>query len=340
MYGYERKFQDKDDILSNIDQKLAFSILLEEMIEEGVFYKSPFREDNSAGCFFEWYGGKLRFKDFAEPNYHKQRRDIFEFVKDKFKVNFGEALKILQDNMEAYELSPESKQRLLLTTKSQEERTNNAVLFYKGRLFDKRDQNYWSRFLISRSELDSDGVTAVEKYGIIKGKRKVFLTPSTICYAYSFGPKVKLYKPYEQSKYKFITNCGSNDIGNLHNLPKIGKQLVISKSYKDSRVLRTTLESESVIWNQSENIIPSEEILTDLTNRYSEVVVLYDNDQAGYSNSEKFTAAMKALSNPDCNIRSAFLPRWKDPAEFISKEGRVSLLQNLRELGIHPDPIT
>ena len=49
------------------------------------------------------------------------------------------------------------------------------------------------------------------------------------------GGRKKIYFP--NRKEKFVTTCRKDDIGGLRLLPPFGHQILITKSYKDWRVL-------------------------------------------------------------------------------------------------------
>src|SRR4029077_4179226 len=71
-----------------------------------------------------------------------------------------------------------------------------------------------------------------------------------------------------------------NDVGNYNNLPPEGELLIITKSYKDHRVLRN-VGYNNVIWFQNEGCIPDRWILNNLVRRFKRIIVLFDSDYSG-----------------------------------------------------------
>jgi len=86
-----------------------------------------------------------------------------------------------------------------------------------------------------------------------------------------------------RKEFRFITNCGKDDIGGLP-IRRDCDTIVITKSYKDYRVL--TNIGLTVIWLQSETLIPKEQLNKILENK-SKVVIIFDNDRVGIEASLK-----------------------------------------------------
>lgn len=334
MYGYEEYTKlSPEQVLQKVTQQQIFEFVFGHKINIDEHYKSPFREDNNSGCWFEMFEGKLLFMDFGDTTRH---RSCFRAVMDKYNVTLHSAIKLICKHFnlsgDVMDYAP-----VAITGKeSTHSERARATIEYTSRVFKKEDIMYWSQFLITKDNLIEDNISPVERFSINSKGRTKIITPYNLCYAYPFHPKVKLYLPNNNSDFRWITNCDENDIGNIHNLHESGKQLIITKSYKDHRVLRN-LGFHDVVWFQNETCVPDKLLCTDLINRFENIIFLYDNDKQGISGSEKLVGLFNTV-RANCS-KSVHLPtrkyKWKDPAEFINKEGRQDLIKVLKKIGVN-----
>ena len=160
---------------------------------------------------------------------------------------------------------------------------------------------------------------------------------------FDFVDKIKIYQPYG-GKYKWITNCDEDNIGNFDNLPPTGRELIIQKSYKDHRVLRNLEWGLNVIWFQNEGCVPSMDILVNLTQRFEYITIFFDNDEDGMKAAQKLCDIFNMIRE-SC-ARTVFLPKrrkhkqlygdyLKDPGAFINKEGKQDFIKTLKQIGIN-----
>lgn len=338
MYGFSEYIPlDMVEILKRVSQYEIVEqlipgtkpIVLDERIT------SPLRPDNTPKCYFTWYDNKLKFVDFAKYN---RSMDCFDMIQRLYGVSLYGALVMINNhfklglgtNSPVQKIAPviytESDLKLLRKDKSFFE------IDFKPRPFDdKSDKKYWSRFQISKNNLDEDGVYAVIWYKFFSHKinKSIVIRPIDICYAYTeFTGKLKIYRPLSNNpKGKWLTNCGENDIGNIGNISERGEKLIITKSYKDCRVLRNQ-GIKDVIWFQNEGMIPKEEIMLDLIQRFERIIILFDNDEAGLLASSKVVEYINNLITG--KAKSVFIPQFtgiKDPADLIDKKGREELMK-------------
>jgi len=334
MYGYEEYTKlSPEQVLQKISQEQIFGLVFGHPINVDEHYQSPFREDNNPNCWFEWYEGKLLFMDFGDVTRH---RSCFKAVMDKYNVTLHSAIKIickhfnLSDDVMDYTPVEIAQKTIVHSEKAR------AIIDFTPRPFKKLDMKYWSMFLITEDNLKEDNISAVERFSIINKGRTKIITPFNLCYAYPFFPKVKLYLPNNNPDFRWITNCDENDIGNIKNLSSSGRQLIITKSYKDHRVLKNVGLGD-VVWFQNETCIPDKSICTDLINRFENIIFLYDNDKQGILGSEKLVGLFNTV-RANC-AKSVHLPtrkyKWKDPADFIRREGRQDLIKVLKKIGVN-----
>ena len=99
--------------------------------------------------------------------------------------------------------------------------------------------------------------------------------------------KVELWRIYfpQRKEYRFLSNWNSNKIQGFNQLPKTGNVLVITKSMKDVMTLYSV--GIPAIAPNSETLFISDNVLSNLKERFNRIFVLYDNDLPGISNMNK-----------------------------------------------------
>jgi len=348
MYGYEKFVEiTAQHILTKITQEQIFQFVFEKPISLTSRYTSPFREDKRPGCFFtQREDNTIIFVDFAEDKGFTHR-SCFQAVMDKYNVSYSQAIEVVLDNFHlSYNISDYDLTKIINNSYNYNSRykgdrasTGTTISYVKSE-YERRDVINWNKFLISTKDLESDNVFATHRFTIDKhdNKPKKVFNIYNLCYAIDFIDAVKIYQP-QSIDYRFITNCNENHIGNINNLPLFGDELIIQKSYKDHRVLRNIIDGINVIWLQNEGVIPDDFILFNLLERFKRITIFYDNDLKGI---EKALILANYLNNIRIDsTRIIHLPNnldrkmnWKDPAEFVYKEGRKDTIEVFKQIGL------
>lgn len=348
MYGYEEHIEvTPEQILQKITQEQIFEFILGVPFNINNRYTSPLREDNKPGCRFEQrQDGTILFVDFGERLLTGHtHRTCFSMVMDFFGVNLDGAIRkiciqfSLSNNVSDYKPVDNDSYRGRVSYEQQTDRQNSTILGYHPKSPTKSDVWYWSQFLIKVDELKEDNVFCVNRFTIKNHKGYRVIPIYKYCYVFDFIDRMKIYQPFSE-KYRWITNCDENNIGNIDNLPYKGKELIIQKSYKDHRVLRNIGLGLNVIWFQNEGCVPSLEILKNLTQRFELITIFFDNDEDGTLAAIKLCNIFNQLRE-DC-ARIVHLPTFisrklthKDPSTFINKEGKTDLITILNQIGIY-----
>jgi DNA primase len=284
------------------------------------------------------------FIDWAEPIRKKQHRDCFNMVQDHFGVSFYKALEIVNDHFKLNLLAGHHddsdyviERRKQIIEISQKKKNKHAMSF-KARMFNSQgDKEYWSAYEISRSDLIKDNVFPIIWYKLYSKKLQsdVVIRPQTRAYLIAnFDERLKIYTPDKKGKGRWATNCTSDDIWGYNELPIRGEKLIISKSYKDWRVLRNQ-GVENVIAFQNEGMHPNLEILNTLLNNFKEIIVFFDNDRAGIEAAEKLVDKINGISPR--KARSIHLKeslqrnKISDPADLMRIKGKKPLTNFLLE---------
>jgi hypothetical protein len=327
-------FVDATKILQYVTQEQVYELALGYQPKEYDYIKAPYRVDEEAGCWFEFDdGGKLMFKDFA---YGKRPLDCFDLVQIMFNLpNFYQTLLFVKKALiDGKDITAQIKH---VEASSSRRKVKGVNIFMQTRDFSSRDKVFWQKYQISKAHLIEDRVFAVSRAKLVykdKKKEPVAFNIQDICYAYTdfdTGHK-KLYRPTQEGKLKFLTNCTQDDIGGYNSLIPCGRQLIITKSYKDYRVLKN--QKLNVIWFQNEGMYPNLGTLKELCSRFESILVFYDNDAPGIRASQDLVDVLSQFSK---NVwqRHIPLPLLKegitDPSDFIHRKGRENLVAFLRQ---------
>lgn len=342
----ESGFISKNKLLEYVSQADIFQLVFGFEPIEFEYVTSPFRRDTNPGCWFEidLNTNKLRFTDFADtrvingvkmsnidcfdsvmvyyglPNFYK----TLEFIKAKL----IDGRDIKHDIVHKIYIRPEKiikkRVRILMNTRD----------------FYLIDRNFWElRYKISKENLIEDKVFPIRKFKLFDTKTgdHMFRTDD-IAYAYTefkSGNK-KIYRPKKKGNRRFITNCDADDVGGMHSKITSGRLLILTKSYKDFRVLKNL--GLNVRWLQNEGMFPKSKEFWDLLNNFDKIVVLFDNDPAGIKAAKEFVELINSkLRN---RASSVHLPidllskGISDPSDMVHKRNEQELINFLKTVRI------
>lgn len=265
----------KDFILSKVSQVSIFSAYtgidvdaIEHCITTGEFISSPFREDEHPSFGFKYDNrGKLKAKDFAgyfhgdcfdtaalviseiiHKNVDISNKGWFIFVLKHIAYTFRH---IVYGKDKDYTIESSINEGLIAA------RNRKPIIEFVPRQWNNYDKNYWGKFHIPISYLNTNFVYPVDVYYI---NRKVNPEPKyyydndrkDVCYAYMLGQdkkgiyNIKLYFPNRKhGTVRFITN--SNCLEGLLNLELTEYDaIIITKSTKDRISLQAYMDSIDV----------------------------------------------------------------------------------------------
>ena len=348
MYGYSDHIDlTPEQVLQKVSKEEIFNWILRESLDQAFDlknrYLSPFREeDRHPDCRFEVRNdGAILFVDFGEEA-GKTHRSCFKMVMDWYNLSLQGAIEAICAKFglssNSFDYKPVVTQPYIRT-----DNPSDAIITYDPIYYDSKALIFWSQFTIRKEHLFEDGVFYTNRFYIqYPDKPKKAISVYGLCFALDFIDRVKLYQPYSKD-YKWITNCDEDYIGNIDNLPPEGEELVITKSYKDHRVIRNLLNNRPTIWLQNEGQFPSDWVLEMLLKRFKITTVFFDNDKTGIKASKDLVEKLNGI-RPN-STRSITLPRkkrhlqlfnnyLKDPGEWVHKEGREDTQIILKKIGL------
>lgn len=247
--------------------------------------KNPFYTDkNGSFSIYEDEKGKWRFKDYGDPNY---QGDCFDFYARVYNTNVKEGFQELLMVMKRVLDEGVSK---LATVKAFQnkavliERTITAVQLNKIDFTDKALQ-FWKQYNITREILLLNNVSQVVGYREFysDGEDRYITLNQDLVFTYKSGNFYKFYSPHPKRfwsvgtktiEYRFGENYQPND-----------STVFLVGGEKDVMTLHA-LGYRSVCLS-SETVLPSKRFAKDMFEDEVRVVVLYDNDQAGYQGAQK-----------------------------------------------------
>lgn len=312
----------KEQILKRVSQEDIFLIVF-KTVDTNKYYTNPLREDSNPGCYFNWHNNILWFCDFADS---KISRDCFEMLKDYYNLNFYQVLEYINQHFklglaEGEIITPVATN---IVIPAKQEKPKNHIT-YKAKSFDKHHRVYWTKYQITKKQLLSDNIYPTIWYRFWSSKKQnwIIIRPQASDVTYSISQwddAIKICRAKHKGKGKWITNCTRNHIGGTDKLPFSGNSLIITKSYKDWRVL--TNQGLSCIWFQNEGMFPDKDLLESICMTFNTIYIWFDNDDAGMKASNKLCQMMTFHND----VRRVHLPvsclkhKIKDPADCISRD--------------------
>lgn len=260
-------------IFERIPQEVLIEKYLGFMPPLGIKFSSPFRTDKHPSCTIEEHSNKLVFRDWAADHIYK---DVFDLIQHKYKVSFPEAMQMVANDFDLlngnyepddYQWTPRKRPKVDIKVEVQPLRSENL--------------RYLSLFGITPEIAARYRVFGLEAV-YLKNRLKYVYDKSDPGIGYYFGinskgiQKWKLYFYRRQNK-KFIGNTAR--INGYLQLPEQGKFVVITKAMKD--VMTLARFRIPAIATQGESILPNEQLIQELRERFSRIFSLYDFDPAG-----------------------------------------------------------
>lgn len=326
-----------DNVIALLDEEYLFSYYFPLKITKGKNkYISPFRNDSKIGsCHFNWYKGRFLFFDKAYNKVH----DVFDYLsfiynisiyESLYKVNRDFDLNLLVDYSRInskiiYESDIhkiDTKYKALLN----EPRDKHSRIKYriKTTRFSSKDLSYWDKYCIDKRLLYKNNVRSIKQVDINNNSYRwntVFKrSDDTLYFLYMIPsidgeePSMKLYSPYSE-KYKWSSSIVEDRL--CHGYSSLDRKyddIIIASSLKDSMVLQS-LGYESCC-PLSESSYMNKSIIGELKLKYKRVFILFDNDNAGITNSQKFSNIYDVYN---LNSNMNYLTDTKDIAELINK---------------------
>lgn len=162
----------------------------------------------------------------------------------------------------------------------------------KVREWQDYDIEYWNSFGITLKWLKYADVYPISHKIVIKDDSRMVFPCDKLAYAYvefkEGNTTLKIYQPLNTRGYKWSNNHNRSVISLWTKIPEYGEKVVICSSLKDALCLscQTNIPAIAV---QGEGYSMSDTAVKELKRRYKQVYILFDNDNAGISDSKKLS---------------------------------------------------
>lgn len=241
-----------------IDPLKIWSWIYNEQIHIGSKVINMLRTDKSKGSALIFQKGKeVLLHDFATGDTYTP---IDYYIRLSGKPYFKALQDICSKNIQySYALSERDK----------------TDITYTKRGFNRKDADYWLSYGINSKQLKKDNVEAISYFSISNTIYKA----EDLAYALNLNNHVKLYQPLSTIN-KWKGNVTRNDYWAFK---QNSSKAIVTSSYKDGRVLFNNSTFDVFACQNERKVLPAS--LELLLRSYSEVLILYDGDAAGISNS-------------------------------------------------------
>jgi hypothetical protein len=331
----ELGFISKQKLLEYVTEEDIFELVFKFKPVEFEYITSPLRIDTNPGCWFETdiTTGKLMFRDFGRGD---RPLDCFDVVQQYFNLpNFYKTLDFVKKTLLDKVGIQHDIKTYVAVSKRKVVVKNKIKILVKTKPFTDSDRKFWQPLEITKEQLIEDKVFPISMFkmlGTKKGDITIKVNKPTYAYTDFEDGQKKIYQPYKKKKFRFSTNCDENAVGGINKLVPYGRQLLITKSYKDYRVLKN--QGLNVVWFQNEGMIPSLKILSNLIERFDKIIVFFDNDNTGIEAANKVVNLINSqVLNKARQVHldvELVKKDITDPADLMKQMGKSTLIEFLK----------
>jgi len=275
--------------LKNLDQESAFEFYLGSYFKDRgprpkTNISNPLIDRQQKTPSFNYYqtdSGNWRYNDFSTGD----QGDIIDLIKKLYNLDFKEAVERIQSD---FNIGPRPQEKDYSIDK--EEWTDSNLAYWKA---------YWVTIDVLKKYNVYPVHSIVKNSGAKEFEIKSSLTDPIFTYQLNSNC-YKIYRPLN-SKYKFswLGKKPSDYIFGFDQLPVMADKIYITGGEKDVLSL-ASIGCNAVCFN-SETSIPSVEVIKTLKQVSKNIIVLYDNDQTGITQSKKLGEkyGLSVLKIPD-----------------------------------------
>jgi hypothetical protein len=312
----------KEQILELVSEDELFRKYSPNFVKQDEFFKSEFRKEVNPSCKITDFGGFLLYKDFGSPD---KGVNIWGYIMRKYHVSYRDALDIVASDFGL--VNKVNQSHVIQTSGESLEKSlgKRTILQIKRRNWLIKDKNYWyENYGINKDLLEDFNVHPITDYWV----NSIHCHSADRSYSYDYyyhnGRLLrKIYQPL--SKTKWISNIDNTVVQGIANIPKHHELLIITKSLKDIMCLRN-MGYYSVAPNNEASWIP-ELVWQKFLGRYKQMVIFFDNDDAGVSNAQRFSNQFE--------LPYFYLPQEenvKDISDYVRKYGMDKSINLMKQL--------
>jgi len=290
-----------------------FCKLKEKLIGQDVKIKSLFnpKERTPSMCIYVDKHNTYKYKDFSTG----KGGSAIDLIKDLTQLPFHKTCQVVIEKYNDFVLHNNGGYDIGEFKQASRYKVTSHIV----RKWSTQDQYFWTQFNIGSKLLEEFHVKPLESYCMTKDDNELCIKG---LYLYGYfkddGTLYKIYQPKTLDK-KFIKV--SNYIQGMHQCTG-EKHLIITSSLKDIMSIKSLKLSIDVIAPDSENTMIKQDMMEELRDKYSKIIVLFDNDEAGIK-------AMQTYKEKYPFIEITVLPMSKDVSDSIKDFGAKEVRDRL-----------
>lgn len=289
----------KEELLNLITEAEILNLYL-GITEVPTLTISPLRSDkNPSFSYYSPDGVQIKWKDFGT----KEGGSLYELLSQLWGISYPEVIKkiyndITKDTKNNSEVKFKNK-----SDKCCVKKVSNVDIQCKVRDWKEHDLQYWNSYGIDLKWLKYAEVYPISHKIIIKNNKRFLFGADKYAYAYVERKEgkvtLKIYQPFNKEGFKW-SNCHDSSVISLWTkIPKEGDKICICASLKDALCLWANTGIPAIA-TQGEGYGISNTAIEELKRRFTNIYILFDNDEAGIKDSEKLslTTGFKNLLLP------------------------------------------
>ena len=282
-----------------------FCVLKEKLTGQDVKFKSIFNagERTPSMCIYMDTHNVYKYKDFSTG----KGGSAIDLVKEITHLPFHKTCQFIIETYNDFVLHNNGGYDIEKFQKASKYKVTSYIL----RSWTTQDQYFWTQFNIGSKLLDGHNVRPLESYCMTKDDNELCIKG---LYLYGYfkedGTLYKIYQPKTLDK-KFIKV--TDYIQGMHQCTG-EKHLLITSSLKDIMSIKSLKLSLDVIAPDSENTMLKKDVMEELRNKYSKIIVMFDFDEAGVESMKKYKEKYPF-------IEITVLPMSKDVSDSIKDYG-------------------
>lgn len=267
-------------------------------------FKNPYRDDSIPSCHLIQRSGRYYFYDFGSSDW---RGDCFWFVGRIFNLetpkDFPDVLRIIDRDLSLGIFSGEVVQSS--TPVLDKPRTSSHVedgglsfeALYND-VFSESELAYWAGYGIHDDVLSRYQVRSVCSCQFTRPDGSTFSiksTPQEPVYGYLLnrGEGIKLYRPQAKVRFLYAGKFPHPYVFGYEQLPRHDGKVFITGGEKD--VMTLAAHGYSALCLNSETSSVPEDLVIELCGRFSSLIFLYDSDETGKRESERWCREYSGL---------------------------------------------
>ena len=307
----------KEELFKKVDTVSIFNYYFGPFTLRSKTYPSIFRKDNNPSTgFFINNNNECVYSDLATG----EKWGAIGFVMELFNLGYQEALEKIGADFGLIKKEGYTAVARVVKRKPIEKVEKVIQITTSG--WNHITLKFWNEYSIDKNELQKHHIYPIKTLFINGFEIKNIENHERYAFHFNEGDKeyLKIYSPFDK-KFKWVSNCPLKIPFGYKDLPYESKTLVITKSMKDLMVCRKYFSDVIALQNESPASWSSE-ILDPIINKYDNVIVWFDNDDAGINALDYYKDKFTTFTFP-VRFRKEF--GVKDPADFIKLWGKDNL---------------